>query len=449
MMNGGFVILPKVGFVTCVHPIYSLPSVMQIRDAAISSLREAGCEVLSPAMARNSAEVQEIAATLKHGNVDLLLFFFCTWVAEEITLTLARELQDTPLLLWALPFFDRDIPMPSPMTGLMATGCNLAQTGRIFLHRIGGVTKDTIHDIARTAHIAAVARSVRNARFGIVGSPCPGMIDTRCELNPLRETVGFEPVQIELEELIQARNQSSAAEAHALAEQLVSRTGGGDVPLEKVADQYRLVLALKSITQMHRLDAVSVRCWPELRDQHKSLVCLALSELAEQGIPTACEADLTALVTSYILTRLSGRPNCSLEITAFIEDRQALQFAHCGVAALSLAGDPKNASVRSHMRTGAGALVEFPFPPGPVTIAKLVRPVDKRLRMFVGSGEVIQTPAGTRGSVATIQVKPSPGGFIDVLLKNSVEHHLVVTYGDWAEELARFARFSGIDLVRA
>jgi L-fucose isomerase-like protein len=444
----GDVDVPRVGFVTCVHPIYSLPSVMRLRDEAVSSLQAAGCEVISPVIARKPEDAREIAAQLKMGDVDLLLFFFCTWVAEEITLTLARELYDTPLLLWALPFFDRDIPMPSPMTGLMATGCNLAQTGRLFLHRVGDVTDETIGEIVRTARVAAVARSLRKAKFGLVGSPCPGMIDTRCDGFPLQNSLGITPVQIELEELIRARDAASTAEADALAARLVSRTGSSDVPLEKIAEQYRLYLGLKTVVERHRIDAISVRCWPELRDQHRNLICLALSEFAEQGIPTACEADLTTLVTSFLVTRLSGQPCCSLEITAFLEDLQALQFAHCGVAALSMAGDCRVAAVRSHMRTGAGALVEFPFPPGTVTIAKLIRPAGERVRLFVGSGDVVATSAGTRGSVATICVKPSPQEFIDGLLRNGVAHHLVIVYGNWIKDLAQFATFSGIELIR-
>src|SRR5581483_7858785 len=44
--------IAKIGFVTCVHPIYNLPSVTQHRDAAVDGLRGAGCEVIAPAIAR-------------------------------------------------------------------------------------------------------------------------------------------------------------------------------------------------------------------------------------------------------------------------------------------------------------------------------------------------------------------------------------------------------------
>ncbi len=441
--------MPKIGFITCVHPIYNFPSVVEIRDRAVAGLEEAGCEVCAPEIARDSRDVPKISAQLKREEIDLLVLFFCTWVAEEITLSLARELADIPLLLWALPYFDETIPMPSPMTGLTATGCNIRRLGRNFLHRVGAVTPEHVRGVARTAEIAALVKRLRRARFGIAGSTCPGMIDTGCDESLLQRLLGVTTVRRDLDNLLRARDESSQDEATRLATELIARVGSNDVPLETVAEQYRLYLGAKSLVEADRLDGFSARCWPELRDQHKSPVCLAMAELSENGIPSACEADLTALVTSYILTELSRQPSYSLEITGYFEDRKALQMAHCGSAAISLAESPASACVRSHMRVGTGALIEFAFKPGTVTIAKLLRPSGDSLRMFVARGEVIPTPKGTRGSVATVRVEPDPDTFLDTMLQEAVEHHLVLAYGDWTNDLAQLARLAGIDRIDA
>jgi L-fucose isomerase-like protein len=275
------------------------------------------------------------------------------------------------------------------------------------------------------------------------------MIDTSCDESLLHRRLGVTTVRRDLDALLRLRDESSAEEAGKLASALTARVGGADVALETIADQYRLYLGMKSMVETDRLDGFSVRCWPELRDRHKTTICLAKSEMAEAGVPSACEADLTALVTSHVLTQLAGEPSYSLEVTGYIEEEGALQLAHCGSAALSLASDPKNARVKGHMRTGAGALIEFGFKPGTVTIAKLLRPLDGALQMFVSRGEVIPTPPETRGSVATVRVEPSPDRFLDVMLQHAVEHHLVVVYGDWTAELVQFARFAGIELITA
>jgi L-fucose isomerase-like protein len=439
---------PKIGFVTCVHPIYNLPSVTQHRDEAAAALRQAGCEVVVTDIARDSRDARSIAALLQSEQVDLVLFFFCTWVAEEITLALARELDHIPLLLWALPYLDRNVPMPSPVTGLVATGSNIRRLGRSYSHMVGAVTPEHVQKAVRAARAAAVAARLRNARFGIIGHPCPGMIDTGCDELTLQKCLGATVIHRDLDNLLRAARDSDPAAATQLAAELVTRTGSSEVDPATIAEQYRLYLGMKSMVEADRLDGFTVRCWPELRDQHKLTVCLTLSEMGEQGVPSACESDLTALVTAYILTQFAGTPSYSFDITGYLEDEQALQLAHCGSAALSLAADAKCAAVRGHMRTGAGALVEFGFKPGLVTIAKLLQPTDGQMRMFVGRGEVIATPPEVRGSVATIRVEPSPALFLDALLHEAVEHHLVVVYGDWTAELGQFCEFSGIRIVR-
>ncbi len=278
---------------------------------------------------------------LRSGDIDLLVFFFCTWVAEEITLALARDLAEIPLLLWALPYLDESIPMPSPMTGLTATGCNIRRLGRSFLHRVGAPTPETVRAVARTAEIAAVVKGLRQARFGIVGSTCPGMIDSGCDESLLQKCLGVTTVRRDLDNLLRARDASSPEEARRLASDLVSRVGTSEVDLATIAEQYRLYLGAKSMVEADHLDGFAARCWPELRDQHKVGICLAKAELSESGIPTACEADLTALVTCHILTRLTGEPSYSLEVTGYLEPQQALQLAHCGSAALSLGRRPR------------------------------------------------------------------------------------------------------------
>jgi L-fucose isomerase-like protein len=437
---------PRIGFVTCLHPVYSLPAVVQHRDAAITALREAGCDVVAPPTARDPGDISRIVEELRKADIDLLLFFFCTWVAEEITLSIAQELADTPLLLWALPYLDLSVPMPSPMTGITATGCNLTRIGRRYLHKVGAVTPFQIQAVITTARNAAAIRRLRLARFGIFGSPCPGMVDTACDESLLQKLMGFTTIRFEIDDLLRARDASSAQEALRLAKQLEKRIGRSEVSLETISEQCRLFLGMKSLVQKYELDGFSVRCWPELRDHHKATICLAMAKLAESGIASACESDVTALVTSFILNSITGRPSCTLEITAQLDEQNALQMAHCGVAAMSLAGNPKP-TIRSHMRTGEGALIEFGFKPGLVTIAKVLRPFETGMKMFISRGEIIPTDRAMRGTTATVRVEPSPAQFLQSMLQNAVEHHLVLTYGDWTENLEEFAHLAGIECI--
>jgi L-fucose isomerase-like protein len=440
---------PRIGFVTCVHPSFDLPSVVEHQDAAISGLRNAGCDVLVPGTARNLKDSSRIISELKAGDIDLLLFFFCSWADEEMTLSIAQELRTIPLLLWALPYLDLSVPMPSPITGITTTGCNLRQAERPFLYQIGEVTPDRILAIVRTARNAAVVKKLQIAKFGIFGQNCPGTIDTICDDSLLKKFLGVTTIHGAIDDLIQARDAASGAEALQLAQQMTERIGRSEILLNDLANQCRLLLGMKALVREHQLDGFAVRCWPELRDQRQNTICLAMAEMAESGIVSACQADVMALVTSFILTHLAGQPSCTLEITAYLEEQNALQLAHCGSAAVSLALNDRSAVIRPHMSTGAGAVIEFPFKPRAVTIAKLLRPLDSGLKMFVTRGEIIPNGSAMRGTVATIRVEPSPQKVIESILHYKVEHHLVLVYGDWVEDLMQLAQFTGIEILSA
>jgi L-fucose isomerase-like protein len=440
---------PVIGLVTCLHPTYDLPSAQKIREDAISGLQVAGCSVVDSGSARDSKDISRILDRLKNGDIDLLIFLFCTWVAEDITLSIASEMGDVPLLLWALPCFELPIPVPSPLTGIISTGCNLRRMGKSFAHRIGPVNGSEIRSVARIARAASVISRLGKARFGIFGSSCPGMIDTGCDTSLLERHLGVTIVHFDLEQLLRSQQASPAREANELAQRIFKNTARQDIDMETVAEHCKLLLGMKSLAEKNHLDGFTVRCWPELRDQHKSTICLAMAELAESGIVSACEADLTALITSFILTSISGEPSCSLEITAYLEEQKALQLANCGSVALSLAANPNNAVIRGHMRTGAGAMLEFSLKTGPVTIAKLLRPSERGFRIFAARGQSIPSGAAIRGNVATVSTEPPPAQFIRSMLHNGVEHHLVLVSGDWTEELRYFAQFANGEYIPA
>jgi L-fucose isomerase-like protein len=438
---------PTIGFVTCVHPFYDLPAVAEARERAVAALRESGCQVIAAPIPRNSQDAVETARNFTASAIDLVVLFFCTWVAEEITLALASELIDVPMLFWALPYLDKDVPMPSPMSGITSSGSNIRRLGKRFIHQIGGVTPANVEKVLRAAKVAAVVRALRSARFGIVGDPCPGMLDVEADAEEIRKALGATAVPLNLDSLLQSAEAASPKKARQAAERLMrAAQGERSIDAERLAENLRLYVALKETVRQNALDGYCLRCWPELRDRRKITPCAAHALLSEEGVPSTCEVDLTALITTWILSRLAGAPAFNFDLTAYLEDEGAVQLAHCGAAAPSLAGDPEAVSLRSHMRTATGATVEFPFKPGPVTLAKLLRPNHGKPALAAAAGEVISSQ-GIRGSVATVRPMPSAAVFLDWLMRRAVEHHIALVYGSWLSDLRMFCEFTGISLL--
>lgn len=438
----------KVAFITYVHPYYDLPAVAERREQAIAALRNAGFDVLAAATPKNPDEAAATAIRLKDGDVDLVLLFFCTWVAEPIVTALAGELADLPLVLWALPFLDRDIPMPSPMSGITSSGSNLRLMGKRFAWVVGAVEAEVVERVIGAIKAGAVAAALRRARFGLVGEPCPGMLDVEADEGLLSKALGITAVHCDWNGLLESAQTARPDELASAVARLKAAAGGGvEIADEPLAENLRLYVGIRQLVSRERLDAYCVRCWPELRNQLQITPCAAHALMAQEGIASTCEVDLPALITTYILSRLSGTPAFNFDITGYFEDRDAIQFGHCGAADPSLAEACDAVRVRAHMRTGNGATVEFPFRGGAVTLAKLMRPASGRLRLFAARGIAIAPGDDVRGSVALVRPEPSAAAFLKTMMDEGVEHHIALVYGTWTRELRQLCSFTGMDYL--
>jgi len=436
----------KIGFVTCVHPYYDLPAVAARREQAIAELRNSGFEVVATVTPRDPDEAVRTGRELKDGGVEAVLLFFCTWVAEPITLALARELADIPMVLWALPFLDRDVPMPSPMSGITSTASNIRRMGKRFAWVIGGVEPAVLEQVIGALRVGGVAGALRHARFGLVGAPCPGMLDVEVDEGALFTILGVTAVHCELNALLESAQTAESGELAAAAARLTACAGGGvEIAPEVLAENLRLYAGIKQLVRENRLDAYCVRCWPELRDQRKMTPCVAHALMAQEGIASTCEVDLPALITVYILSHLAGAPAFNFDITGYLEDHDAIQFGHCGAADPSLAHACDAVRLRSHMRTGTGATIEFPFREGAVTLAKLMRPANGKLKLFAARGVAIASGVAARGSVAEVRPEPSAAAFLETMMEEGVEHHVALVYGTWTRELRQFCDVTGVE----
>jgi len=264
----------------------------------------------------------------------------------------------------------------------------------------------------------------------------------------LQRALGATAVHLDLDALLRAARSASGDETARAVERLMAAAAGGvEASEQALHDNLRLYAGMKELVQAHALDGYCVRCWPELRDQHGITPCASHALMARDGIPSTCEVDLPALITTWLLARLAGSAAFNFDITGYLEEEGAIQFAHCGAADPSLAGDPGRVRLRTHMRTATGVTVEFPFREGTVTLAKLLRPENGRLRLFAARGEVIATDAGVRGSVATVRPEPSAAAFLSAMLREAVEHHVALVYGEWEKDLELFCEFTGVEYL--
>ena len=83
------------------------------------------------------------------------------------------------------------------------------------------------------------------------------------------------------------------------------------------------------------LDAINVKCQPELSQIYGCVACLPLSLIAGESIVAACEGDLPVTVTMLMLHYLSGKVVTYGDMLDIHDDQ--ILLSPCGFAPLSLA----------------------------------------------------------------------------------------------------------------
>jgi L-fucose isomerase-like protein len=92
-------------------------------------------------------------------------------------------------------------------------------------------------------------------------------------------------------------------------------------------------------------------------------------------------------------------------------------------------------------------LFDFTLKPGPVTVARLTESSGE-YRLVIGRGKIIQGPKSYSGTSGLLQFSRPAREVLDLILAKGLEHHISLTYGDFADVLVTFAQFLHIPILQ-
>lgn len=296
--------------------------------------------------------------------------------------------------------------------------------GRIVL--IEGDAAGDVERIREVAHLAHVAISLRGARLGAVGEPSEWLVASSHTPATVKKSWGPEVVQLPLRDF---HEKVAAAQADAaLAKDLLSRAGKSEVAEGEVLKASGVYRVLEAMVTEHRLWALTVRCF-DLVTQQKTTGCLALSKLADDGIPAGCEGDVPAAVALLWLHLLTGDAAWMANPARISPQAGEMVLAHCTVPRTMVRGY----DVRTHFESDLGVAVAGELGPGPVTLARIGG--EGLEQIWLAEGELVKAPRQERLCRTQALVKAEPA-VLAQLLERPLGNHLVMTPGHKARLLA-------------
>jgi len=205
--------------------------------------------------------------------------------------------------------------------------------------------------------------------------------------------------------------------------------------------------ALQRLAQQQGLGGFAVRCWPEFFTEMGCAACGAMSMLSDELIPCSCEADVNGTITQMILQSISEEPAFGSDIVSLDEDREALVIWHCGLAPLSMADPEEPRGVTIHSNRRLPLLFEFSLKPGLVTVARLTE-ASGEYKLVIGRGEIIRGPKSFSGTSGLLKFDRPAREVLDMILTEGLEHHISITYGDYADVLIAFTKLLNIPILQ-
>jgi L-fucose isomerase-like protein len=241
---------------------------------------------------------------------------------------------------------------------------------------------------------------------------------------------------------------------------------GEEFTYEAILSQAKLFLAFKRMKKLYNIDFFANKCIPEMASKvygYACAACLATCMLNEDGTITACEADVPAGLSMYLLNLMSKDKVFFADIAKLDKTKKQLSFFNCGTAPISLADKKRGVSLWPIPRLVADEAVPYEYFTGKMEGASINFELENdrvvTLLRIGGNGNTLRfhvcravtTPRdvqkgeeqGIRWPGFGVRLKNDPLFF----LQNVTGHHYSIVYGDWVQELNYLAQILGIKFV--
>ena len=371
--------------------------------------------------------------------------------------TLKRANLHVPVLIQAYPDDLAQLSVArrrDAFCGKVSVCNNLVQAGIPFSltqrHVIHPLDAEFRAELERFLAVCRVVRGLRNVRIGAVGAR-PGAFNTVRYSEKILERNGISVTTVDLSEILGAAAKIGEKDAKITEkiDAIKAYASTALVPPAKLVQMARLGVVLDEFVAKNSLDATAIQCWTSVQENHGCNVCTSMSMMSEAFSPSACEVDVTGVLTMYAMQLASNSPSALVDWNNNYggDDDKCVLF-HCGNWAKSFLPDAK-VSTAPILGTIVGVdntygALEGRTPASPLTYGRLTTDdASGVIRAYVGEGELTNDELKTFGNRAVARV-PKLQKLLRHVCREGFEHHVVMNASHSASVLKEaFERYLG------
>ena len=322
---------------------------------------------------------------------------------------------------------------------------NLRQYGYSFSltrsHTIHPLSDEFKKDLEKFISVCKVVNGLRNVRIGAIGAR-PGAFNTVRYSEKILQASGISVTTIDLSEILgdATRLKDDEPEVKAKLEEISGYAKHDSVPSTALLRMAKLGVVISNWMQANEIQATALQCWNSLQKNYGINPCTLMSMMSNQFFPSACETDITGVVSMYALQLASKSPSALVDWNNnYADDPDRCVLFHCGNWAKTFVPDIeiKTAPIlgttlgeENTYGAMAGRAAE-----GAMTYARVSTDDTKGLiRAYTGEGELTNDPLDTFGHRAVVHT-PNLQKLLQFICRNGFEHHVAFTMGTVADVL--------------
>ena len=314
---------------------------------------------------------------------------------------------------------------------------NLRQYGFDFsltsLHTSPPKSESFKKDLQEFVGVCRVVKGLRSARLGAIGAR-PGAFNTVRYSEKILQASGITVTTVDLSEILgdSDRLSDDAPSVKAKLEEIQAYAKHETVPSDAIVRMAKLGVVISDWMQANDLQATALQCWTSIQKNYGINACTLMSMMSNQLMPSACETDITGVVSMYALQLASNFPGALVDWNNnYADDPDRCVLFHCGNWAKSFVPDieiktaPILGTTLGEENT-YGAMAGRAAA-GPMTYARVSTDDSNGIiRAYTGEGELTNDPLDTFGHRAVLYT-PNLQKLLAYICRNGFEHHVAMT----------------------
>ena len=303
----------------------------QGRKDILATLKDCGFNTVAPSMkdtkfgaVESYAEAKKCAEIFKNNadKIDGIVVTLPNFGDEKGVLeTIKLSGLDVPILIHAEPDDPKLMTRANrrdSFCGKISVCNNLKQAAIPFTltscHTVKVNSKEFKNELDEFASVCRIVKGLENVRFGAIGAR-PAAFNTVRYSEKLLELYGITVETIDLSEIFGRANRLSDKD-RTVKNKLKAVTGYSSVAgIDKasIVKMAKFGVVVDRWVKEQDLQGTAIQCWTSIEEFFGITPCTIMSMMSESLVPSACEVDITGLLSMYILQKASGGPSALLD----------------------------------------------------------------------------------------------------------------------------------------